>query len=234
MKKEISVIIPTYNRALYLGEALASAFAQSLPPLEVIVCDDGSTDGTGTLVKEFQPAVRYLRGEHRGVSAARNMGIEMAQGLYIAFLDSDDTWLPDKLEKQAEALEKNAGSSIVFSHYQEFVSPECVGAPPSATLMDSDEKKYAGYSASTLLARRDVFTRAGLFDETLQFGEFIEWYGRVNSAGFQAILLPEVCVKRRIHPGNMTRSGGKPLKEYARLMKTILDRRRASGGQTGS
>ncbi len=101
----VSVIIPTYNRKETLLRALRSVLHQTRPPEEIIVVDDGSTDGTGAVVQQEFPSVRYLRQENRGISAARNRGIREASGEWVAFLDSDDEWLPRKLERQLEALE---------------------------------------------------------------------------------------------------------------------------------
>ena len=106
MPISISVIIPTYNRFVALQNALASVYAQTLPPSEVIVVDDGSTDGTAEMVRREYPDVKLLIQNNQGVSAARNTAIQVAEGDWIALLDSDDEWLPKKLETQMAALEK--------------------------------------------------------------------------------------------------------------------------------
>src|SRR5262245_52729040 len=97
---EVSVVVPTYNSARYLGAAVESVLEQSDRDLEVLVIDDGSRDETPDVMARYGPPVRYLRQENQGVSAARNHGLELASGRYVAFLDADDTWLPGKLNKQ--------------------------------------------------------------------------------------------------------------------------------------
>ena len=102
-----SVIIPTYNREMFVTEALESVALQTEAPYEVIVVDDGSTDRTKTLVAKHFPSVVYIRTQNQGVSSARNIGFQMSKGNIIAFLDSDDLWLPNKLEEQLAYLEEN-------------------------------------------------------------------------------------------------------------------------------
>ncbi len=109
---QISVIIPTHNRASILARALDSVLAQTLQPREIIVVDDGSEDDTTTLLARDYPACRYLHQPNRGVSSARNLGIANAKGDWIALLDSDDAWLPEKLALQAKALDENPGLRI--------------------------------------------------------------------------------------------------------------------------
>ncbi len=111
----VSVIIPSYNRAHLLGRAIASVQAQTLKPLEIIVVDDGSTDASAELVTRQFPDCHYLHQSNRGVSAARNLGIRVARGEWIAFLDSDDEWLPEKLAAQAAVLAATSGCRLVHA-----------------------------------------------------------------------------------------------------------------------
>ena len=112
MPTSVGVVIPTFNRAHTLGRALDSVNSQTLPPQEVIVVDDGSTDSTAELVAGY-PGVSYLRQENRGVSAARNLGIRRCGCDWVALLDSDDEWLPEKLEVQFGALAENPGHRLI-------------------------------------------------------------------------------------------------------------------------
>lgn len=107
----ISVIIPTYNRSQSLHRALQSVYRQTLMPGEIIVVDDGSNDGTEQMLRNEFPEVRYIYQQNRGVSAARNRGIAAASGDWLAFLDSDDQWLPEKLQKQQQALARSQGDA---------------------------------------------------------------------------------------------------------------------------
>src|SRR6185369_14122248 len=101
---EVSVIIPTYNSARFLTDAIDSVLAQTFKDFEVIVIDDGSTDETESLMHKYGSAVRYIRHENRGVALTRNRGIDESRGRYVAFLDADDVWLPHKLDRQLTAL----------------------------------------------------------------------------------------------------------------------------------
>lgn len=167
----ISVIIPTYNREDLLGKALESVLAQTLPAAEIIVVDDGSSDGTAELAGGYGNRVRYIRQENRGPAAARNRGIGAAGGDLLAFLDSDDRFAPDKLEVQARAMAEHPG--YLISHTEEiwyrrgkllnqkkrhrkpggFIFPHCL--------------RLCVVSMSTVMVRRELFDRIGCFDEEL-------------------------------------------------------------------
>lgn len=103
----VSVIIPVHNCERYLAEAIRSALAQSYGALEIIIVDDGSTDASGTVAKQFEGDVQYYYQERLGAAAARNQGINLAKGEYFSFLDSDDIWVPEKLKIQMEVLERS-------------------------------------------------------------------------------------------------------------------------------
>ncbi len=167
----ISVVIPTYNRAAVLPRAVESVCRQTLPPKEIIVVDDGSTDETAKLIAEKFPHVVSIRQKHQGVSGARNRGIRAATGEWIAFLDSDDEWLPRKLETQVRALQAHPDYRIC--HTNEIWIRRGRRVNPK-----KKHRKYGGYifrhclplcviSPSSVLIHRDVFRELGLFDEQL-------------------------------------------------------------------
>src|SRR5215216_1764150 len=114
---KVSAIIPTYNSARYLTEAVDSVLAQTVEDVEVVVIDDGSTDETELLMRGYGSRVRYLRQQNGGVARARNRGIEESRGQYVAFLDADDVWVPNKLERQVAALEKGPGHRACYSAF---------------------------------------------------------------------------------------------------------------------
>jgi len=113
LEGNIDVIIPTYNRRHTLGRAIDSVLIQSLKPVEIIIVDDGSTDGTQELISINYPDITYIKSENKGVSAARNLGIKHGQSDWLAFLDSDDEWLPNKLEKQSAAISNQKEYKVV-------------------------------------------------------------------------------------------------------------------------
>src|SRR3990170_2838516 len=114
---KVSVIIPTYNREKYIVETLQSVFAQTFTDYEVIVIDDGSTDNTADVLRPYLDRIVYIRKPNGGQGSARNVGIKVAKGEYIAFLDSDDLWMPEKLELQVKYLDNNKDAGLVFTDY---------------------------------------------------------------------------------------------------------------------
>lgn len=184
----VSVIIPTCNRASFLETAIRSVLAQQLPCCELIVVDDGSVDDTAARVAHLATdaivPIRLLYQENRGASAARNLGIRAAQGALLAFLDSDDWWLPKKLAVQAAAMAANPGFQI--SHTREIwyrkgqrVNQKKIHDPPHGTIFTASLKMCV-IGMSTVMARRELFTRYGFFDETLPCCEDYDLWLRVG------------------------------------------------------
>ena len=183
--KAVSVIIPGYNRAHLLPRCLDSVLAQVFKPLEVIVVDDGSTDSTRSLLQDSYPGIRLITQENKGVSAARNAGINAATGDWLAFLDSDDTWFPAKLGRQVQAVEASPGSNIV--HTDEIWIRNGVRVNPQRK-----HRKYGGsifkhclplcvISPSSVMIHRRVFDRVGLFDESLPVCEDYDLWLRISA-----------------------------------------------------
>lgn len=180
----VSVIIPTHNRAQMLREALNSVFAQEgrgkLFELEVIVIDDASSDETGTIVRQF-PLVRYLRFEtNRGPAAARNAGIKSTTGGYVAFLDDDDLWLPNRLMAEVPILEKQTDIGVIYGHglVKDLRGNIVLWPPsgPSGRVFEEFLTRTDDFiNIDTLLVRRDVINRAGEFDETVETMEHYEF-----------------------------------------------------------
>ncbi|PAU85575.1 glycosyl transferase family 2 [Halorubrum salipaludis] len=198
----VSVVVPAYERADLVGRAVDSALAQTVEDIEVAVVDDGSTDGTREAVEGIDdPRVRYLAHEtNRGVSAARNTGVEAARGDYVAFLDSDDEWLPRKLERQLSTLADRGDGWI--GAYCDVATAGLSGmgqlaAAVSETLFRSSAPREGGREladallsmrafmgpGSTLLVERDAVTAVGGFDEGLSIYEDWDLVLRVLSAG---------------------------------------------------
>ena len=181
----VSVIIPTYNRKNLLKRALHSVSSQTFVPQEIIVVDDGSSDGTKDWVLERFPYVRYIYQDNSGVSSARNAGIKEAKGSWIAFLDSDDEWMPDKLEKQERAI--NDSKEAWLCHTNEFWVRNSVRVNQM-----KKHQKYGGYifencldicriSPSSVLIKKEVFEMVGLFDESLKVCEDYDLWLRITS-----------------------------------------------------
>jgi glycosyltransferase involved in cell wall biosynthesis len=194
----VSVVIPTHNRAALLPRAIRSALRQTVPPAEIIVVDDGSSDETVDVVAGYGAPVRLLSQKHSGACAARNLGIQQAKGRWIAFLDSDDEWLPRKLERQAMAL-RSAGPSVACIFTAIFRIQTDSGHVRMVPL--SDMHPWEGSlcvsnvvgSTSTVLARRDALLAVGGFDESLPASQDWDLWLRL-AIKYELLGLPEPLV----------------------------------------
>lgn len=222
MSATISCIVPVYNGARFLGEALDSILAQTLPPTEIIVVDDGSTDSTPEVVNAYARHVTYHRQANAGPASARNRGIGAATGDFISFLDADDLWRADKLERQMSALESNPAAGICITYLQNFWVDEL--AHERDRMRDHDfAKPMPGYVCQCLLARRNVFDTVGRFDEAKRLGEDQDWYLRADRAGVGREIVTEALVYRRIHGKNMTYEVYEPSKARADLLDNVFN-----------
>ncbi|HXJ83057.1 MAG TPA: glycosyltransferase family A protein [Candidatus Methylomirabilis sp.] len=222
-----SVIIPVYNGERYLEAAIASVLAQTVPAGEILVVDDGSTDRSAEVARSFGPRVRCAVEPHRGLPGTLNRGVDLAGGSYLAFLDADDLWTADKLERQTEALAANPRLDAVFAHVEQFLSPEL---DSRASALPALRETGPGYLAGTMLIRTEAFRRVGPFDLRWQIGNFGEWYLRARDAGIEHLMLPQVLLHRRLHRDNMGIRERASRGDYARILKDVLDRRRQARG----
>jgi glycosyltransferase involved in cell wall biosynthesis len=225
----ISCIVPTYNSERYVAEALQSIVAQTYHPLEVIIADDGSTDNTLKIVRAFVSPltpIRIVTQHTRGPAATRNMGIQAAAGEFLAFLDADDLWHPEKLTRQIAAFRTQPSLDICVTHIQMFWEDEL---QQEAAMFRSEPrtKPIPGFATTTLLARRSVFERIGMLNESLWFADATEWFIRASVAGITSALLPDVLTHHRMHSSNHTRRRREAsTDEFLLLVKGVLDRRR--------
>jgi glycosyltransferase involved in cell wall biosynthesis len=226
----ISVIIPVFNRERYLAEAIDSVFAQTYAAVELIVVDDGSTDGSASIAQRYSPQLRYHYQSNQGISAARNTGILLATGEYLAFLDSDDLWLPNKLSLQMAAFAIDSELDAVFGYVQQFFSPEV--DEQFRQRICCPKEPIAGFISNMMLIRRSTFLQVGSFNTRLKSGVDIEWYGRAVEQNLKMALLPDVIHLRRLH---RTNSGLIQPQHTERLhvLKAMLDRRRAAQSISG-
>jgi glycosyltransferase involved in cell wall biosynthesis len=223
--RSVSVVIPVYNGARYVGEAIESVLRQSARATEVLVVDDGSADDTARVVRAFEPHVRYHLQANQGAAAARNTGIGLTTGRFLAFLDADDRWHVDKLAKQLAAVDSRPQVDMVFCLVDEFVSPDSELARTGGA---QARKSFPAYLPSGLLAKRRAFERAGLFATSFGVGEFIDWYARAMDVGLEGVVVPAPLLERRIHDANQGATKRDSYgAEYLKILKKTLDRRRA-------
>lgn len=178
-KFRISVIVPTYNRANRIGNAIESILRQSVSVDEIVVVDDGSIDDTEARIATYGDSVRYIRQQNAGASAARNTGIRAASGDWIAFLDSDDSWHPQKIQKQLRALHES-GASACCTGFDDDAGTAYINLVPEVPLgtsrffQDGVDLVFRGNNhplIQSLLVRKSLITKLGMFDETLTVAE---------------------------------------------------------------
>ncbi|HEX6644677.1 MAG TPA: glycosyltransferase family A protein [Gemmatimonadales bacterium] len=223
----VSCIVPVCNGARFLAESIESVLAQPHRPLEIIVVDDGSTDGTPDVIASFGGRVRGIRQENAGPSAARNRGVAEAEGAWIAFQDADDLWEPFKLELQLASFARNPALGLSVGHLQNFWEPE---------LRDIEEKlrdhpvsrPQAAWGPPLMLMRRETFDLVGPFDPALRTGEDTDWLFRAREKGVVAEVLPEVILRRRRHGRNLTANWSASADGMFAMLKRSMDRRRGA------
>lgn len=227
----ISVVIPVYNGERYLGQAIESVLAQAHHSLEIIVVDDGSTDGSATLSQQFGPPVRYHYQPNAGLGATRNTGASLARGEFLAFLDADDLWVPNKLDLQLRAFADDPSLEISFGYVRQFYSPELDAETRRRILLP--DAPLAGCNPGTMLLRWTTFRRIGWFRADPQVGQFIDWYARAQEQQLKMQVLPDILMQRRLHGANMGIEKRAARNDYARILGDVLRRRRQKGSAVG-
>jgi glycosyltransferase involved in cell wall biosynthesis len=207
----VSVIIPVYNGAAFIGEALESVFAQTYTDYEVIVTDDGSTDNTLEVLASFADRITVLKLNHTGVCAARNAAIAASRGELIALIDSDDLWEPHKLELQVTYLDAHPDTALVYSYSTNFTGQD-EGNVALIKKVDFEGFIFKelftknSFANSTIVLRRSVFDEMGGYDESLMAMEDYELNLRI-ARKYRIGRIPESLLRRRIHPGSFYSSG---------------------------
>jgi glycosyltransferase involved in cell wall biosynthesis len=227
----VSVIIPAYNGEAYLSEAVESIQRQNYHPLEIIIVDDGSTDGTARIATSFKGAVRYIYQPNSGGPAAgRNRGLKMARGEVVAFLDQDDLWPANKLALQIPRLVEDPSLEVVSGRVQ------------AIQLSQSADGKleFVGFLGpriqmllSCAIFRKSVFDKLGFFDEALQYcSDDLDWFMRAREHGISMVILDEVTLFWRMHEQNTSRD--RSIRDHAltEVLKRSLDRRRQRDGRS--
>jgi glycosyltransferase involved in cell wall biosynthesis len=218
--------VPAFNAARHLGAAIGSILAQTHAALEVVVVDDGSTDGSAAVARAVaDPRVRVLSRPHAGPAAARNLGVAVAEGDLLAFLDADDLWVPGKLEWQLAALAAGPSLDMVFGHAVEFLT--LPGAAGDGAMRHGEA--VPAPCLGTLLIRAAEFRRVGPLATGWRVGEFLDWYARAVDAGLSQAMVPRIVLLRRRHEDNLGVRARQARQDYARVAAAIIARRRHDG-----
>jgi glycosyltransferase involved in cell wall biosynthesis len=220
----ISVIIPTYNSAEYLPGAVESIRKQTVPPQEIIIVDDGSTDHTKQVVEKFKNDITYIHQKNSGPASARNRALKEVKGNYITFLDADDLWHPQKLENQIGKFRKinDLGITLGFSFQDEFRSISDIN-PVKAKL----HAKFILLLGSGLI-KRSVFEEVGNFDEDLIIGDDTDWFIRAREKGILISIQRELVLYYRSHNESLMKKRDVYRRSVFQLLKKAKDRRSKS------
>lgn len=249
MKPKVSVIMPVLNGQRYIAEAISSVVAQTYRPVELVVVDDGSTDGTRAIVEQFAGSIELKYVHHvkpHGIPASMNDGIRNATGGLISFLDHDDAWLPRFLETQWNYLESHPDVAMVHSDFQT--------TDPAGNVLEASVAKCRNrvrpsgdvfrqlfmdsfIVGNSVLIRKECFDRLGLFDERLRWGDYHMWMRIARH--YKVDYVPQVLTQYRQHPSQSTRSSKNthpykdsvPLNALAGILELYPDARRELGSR---
>ena len=228
----VSVIIPTYNSSSYLKEAVESALGQDYPNLEVLIIDDGSTDNSLSLIRSFHDRVEILKSENFGAASARNLGIQASSGEYLAFLDSDDKWVSNKISVQIkQMLEERL--DLIYCAGQEFSAKSGAGKIHTPIFKGDCYQFYKRYPSRDIVAigpsgvvlKKSILHKSGIFDTKIpppsEDWDFFRRYSRYAKFGYCS----DVLVLRRIHENNTSKKSilGYYLGNRNSLLKMFLD-----------
>lgn len=229
----ISIVLPTYNRAYILGKAIESVLAQTYADWELIIVDDGSVDNTEAVVQSYKDwRIRYVKHErNKGLAASRNTGIRESHGTYIANLDSDDVWLPTKLEKEMQKFQP--GIDVVYSMYERTLANNTTVCLPPQSINPKEGDLRSVFLAGNIISmqmaivRRDIFERYGMFDESIEALQDWELWLRL-APHCQFACVPEVLTVGSVQKDSIAKNKQKRLrgreaifKKHEKLFKTV-------------
>ncbi len=227
----VSVVIPTFNCERFIRRTVGSALRQTYRDFEIIVVDDGSTDGTQAVLAEYGEALHYIKQANQGASAARNAALSRATGEYIAYLDADDLWHPEKLAHQVEYLDANPSCGFVHTEvavideqdsvlYARFNKETGRTVPQGKCLRDILQRSHI--QTLTVLERRSAFDRAGKFDLRLPVAQdYLHWI-QVTLQGYEVGYLPEPLGQYRWRAGSLMSSQRRLLGDFTKIYEILL------------
>jgi len=218
----VAVVVPLYNGRRFVLEALASIRAQTWPALQTIVVDDGSADDGAELVGRAHPEVVLLRQANAGEAAARNRGIRESRADFLAFLDQDDRWLPEKTSRQMALLLADPGLDLVIGGQR----LEAEGEEAHWVRAKMLHQEMPGWVPGALLARRRAFEQVGLFREELRIGSDTAWFMAAHDRGLRSATLGDCVLVRRMHAANASRDAARSYRALLQILHERLQQRR--------
>lgn len=219
----VSVIIPVYNGEAFLSETLESVLSQDYPAIEVIVIDDGSSDGSAAILKGFATQLTLIKQPNKGVAASRNTGMAAANGRYLAFIDQDDLWLPEKTRLQVQLLEAHPEIDYVLSRQHFFLQQGT--QRPSWFKPDLLRGDHTGYVPGAFLGRKAVFEKVGGFDTHYRSGgDDMAWFFKAKDMQIPMMHMPEPLLLKRVHGGNASGNVKAIHKEFLHIVRQSISR----------
>jgi glycosyltransferase involved in cell wall biosynthesis len=221
----VSVVLIVRNGERFIAEALESVCRQTVKPVEILVVDGQSTDKTVEIARGF-PTVTIVPQASRGLANAYNEGIAAAQGRLLAFISHDDQWLPEKLERQVAFMAANPDTLLTVTHVRHVL--HAGASAPEGFRTELLDRAVPGFIMETLVARREVFDRVGLFDPAFPVSEDTDWFARAKDAGVALAVLPESLVIKRVHDTNASLSNLQINALLLRALRRSVERKRAA------
>jgi glycosyltransferase involved in cell wall biosynthesis len=220
----VSAIVLAHDCERYIGEAIDSVRAQTHDNIELVFVDNGSADATRDVAESRGVDIRAQIEPNRGICPGRNVGLALARGDFIGFLDGDDVWEPDKTECQLDALRSDPAPDFVLGQVREFASPELT--PEAAAALPVRPGSHEGRMITTMLAPRRTWNRVGPWSEEYIASDGLDWFLRAERAKLQGAAIDRLVLRRRIHGANTTLRHPEGRAEWAKLLKSRLDERR--------
>ncbi len=225
----VTVIVTVYNGEEFLADAIRSILAQKYEPVDLLVVDDGSTDGTAEIARGFGSSLRYHCVDNCGIAAVRNHALDLVKGDLIAFLDADDLWPPDKLSIQVAHLTEHPEVQYSITRMKYFLQ-KGARVPKSfrEELLHGD---HVGRIVSTLLSRRSVFETVGKFNPELAPADDVDWFTRAADLEVPMAILPDVLLHKRVHGTNVSHQAELNNVALLKLFRQSIQRKRQGLGE---
>jgi glycosyltransferase involved in cell wall biosynthesis len=222
----VSLVIPCYNGGPYLTEAVDSARRQLSEDDEIVLIDDGSTDGQAAATAARHSDIHYHRQDRAGMSPARNRGVTSGSGEIIAFLDADDLWTPNSLRLRLELLETHPDVGYVFGAVEQFYSPDLPAAAQASLTASS---QIAGRMAGAMLIHRSIWDEVGPLDPSLRAGEMVDWVARAAARNVRSLSTDATVLRRRIHAANSVHQHEEYRANHLRALRNAVRLKKAAG-----
>ena len=228
----LSVLVPVRNGERYLAEAIRSVLDEAWAPIEILVVDDGSTDRSAEIAESFGPPVRCIRRPPLGQASACNTAAAAAAGEFHLHLDADDLVVPGSIATRVGCLDADPSLHLVTGCFETFLSPDA--SEELRERVRIPEGAQRGHLSGTTILRASAFSRVGPMDESIPILAALDWYTRALDAGLAVRVVPDLVLRRRIHGANTSLVHSRDASTRLRLLKSVLDRRRASGRESTS